>query len=49
MQLCFGLPLFLLFVMRWSKSNRPRDAAFASIALCLEAATRLLARRPGLW
>ena len=41
MQLCFGLPLFLLFVLRWSKSQRPLDAALAATALCLQAASEL--------
>ena len=41
MQLCFGIPLFLLFTLRWCRTQRPLDAAFAAAAICLQAASEL--------
>ena len=41
MQLCFGLPLFLLFVARWARTRRPLHAALAAGALCLQASSEL--------
>ena len=41
MQLCFGLPLVLLFLARWARTQRPLDAALAAGAFCFQASSEL--------
>ncbi len=41
MQLGFGIPLALLFAVRWSRTRRPAHAALAAGALCLQATSEM--------